>query len=131
MNSQVVDRDPTVGPPSVVAPAQSPSSDDSPNPLWLIAAAMAFAFAVAAAFLATPAPAATAADAWPATQTLLNAARDDVNWILPAKSYAGNRFTALTQIDKSNVAHLHAGWSTAIADDGEQEASPIIWGGTM
>ena len=68
---------------------------------------------------------------WPETPTLLNAARDDVNWILPAKSYAGNRFTALSQIDKSNVAGLRVAWSTAIADDGQQEASPIIWDGAM
>jgi alcohol dehydrogenase (cytochrome c) len=70
-------------------------------------------------------------DGSPETATLLNAARDDVNWILPAKSYAGNRFSALTQIDKSNVAGLSMAWSTAIADDGQQEASPIIWDGTM
>jgi alcohol dehydrogenase (cytochrome c) len=79
----------------------------------------------------TPLLAATAPDAWPAAQTLLNAARDDVNWILPAKSYAGNRLTGLTQINKSNVKNLRVAWSTAIADDGEQEASPIVWNGTM
>jgi hypothetical protein len=28
-------------------------------------------------------------------------------------------------------ADLRMAWSTAIADDGQQEASPIIWDGTM
>ena len=67
----------------------------------------------------------------PSVQTLLNAAHDQADWILPAKTYAGNRFTALTQIDKSNVATLQMAWKTAIADDGQQEASPLIWNGTM
>jgi len=67
----------------------------------------------------------------PGSQTLLNAGQDDANWILPAKSYAGNRYTGLTQIDKSNVADLHAAWETHIADDGQQEAAPIIWNGTI
>jgi len=32
---------------------------------------------------------------------LLNAGQDDANWILPAKTYSGNRFTGLRQIDDS------------------------------
>jgi alcohol dehydrogenase (cytochrome c) len=67
----------------------------------------------------------------PGSTTLLNAGQDDNNWILPAKTYSGNRYTALTQIDKSNVDTLGMAWRTDIADDGEQEASPIIWNGTM
>jgi alcohol dehydrogenase (cytochrome c) len=80
---------------------------------------------------ATTTAAASGAQGSPGTQKLLNAERDDLNWILPAKSYAGNRFTALSQIDKSNVAELHMAWSTAIGDDGQQEASPIVWDGNM
>ena len=102
------------------------SSHHERNALWLIAAAMAFFSAVT-----TTALAATNAHGLPDAQTLLTAARDDVNWVLPAKSYAGNRFTSLTQIDKSNVADLRLAWSTVIADDGQQEASPIIWHSTM
>jgi alcohol dehydrogenase (cytochrome c) len=67
----------------------------------------------------------------PTADTLLQAGRDDNNWALPAKTYAGNRYTALKQIDKTNVASLRLAWSTKVADDGEQEASPIIWHGTM
>jgi hypothetical protein len=53
MNLQSVDRDSTVDATRDAASARSPSSEDSPNPLGLIAAAMAFFFAVAAALLAT------------------------------------------------------------------------------
>jgi len=67
----------------------------------------------------------------PKSVTLLQAGRDDANWILPAKSYSGNRFTGLRQIDKNNVAGLSQSWRTSIADDGEQEAAPMIWSGTM
>jgi glucose dehydrogenase len=43
---------------------------------------------------------------FPGTQSLLNASQDDANWILPAKTYSGNRYTILTQIDKSSVGHF-------------------------
>ena len=75
--------------------------------------------------------AASAAARFPDAKTLLDARQDDANWILPAKSYSGNRYTALMQIDKTNVGTLGMAWRTTIADDGQQEASPIIWNGTM
>ena len=68
---------------------------------------------------------------FPDADTLLNAQHDDANWILPAKTYAGNRYTGLKQITKENVNTLHMAWKTAIADNGEQEAAPIIWNGVM
>ena len=67
----------------------------------------------------------------PGTETLLEAAQDNGNWMLPAKTYAGNRYTALTQIGKANVGRLSMAWRTNIADDGQQEAAPIIWNGTL
>lgn len=67
----------------------------------------------------------------PDAKTLLNAPQDQANWILPARTYSGNRYTALTQIDKTNVGTLSVAWKTSIADDGQQEAAPIIWNGTM
>ncbi|HEV7391031.1 MAG TPA: hypothetical protein VGO08_05265, partial [Burkholderiales bacterium] len=67
----------------------------------------------------------------PDTETLLGASQDETNWSLPAKTYSGNRYTALRQIDKTNVDELGIAWKTSIADDGQQEASPIIWNGTM
>src|ERR1700676_716522 len=87
--------------------------------------------ALVSAFLTVAALADGAGASFPHTDTLLSALHDDANWILPAKTYAGNRYTALTQIDKTNVGSLGVAWRTDIADDGEQEASPIVWNGVM
>ena len=62
---------------------------------------------------------------------LLNAGRDDKDWILPGKTYQDNRYTGLEQITPQNVQMLAKAWSTEIADHGQQETSPIIWRGTM
>ncbi|MEJ0093720.1 MAG: PQQ-binding-like beta-propeller repeat protein [Methylocella sp.] len=70
-----------------------------------------------------------AADA-PTAETLLRAGQDDNNWVLPAKTHAGNRYTTLKQIDKTNAGGLRLAWSTNVAE-GEQEAAPIIWNGKM
>ena len=67
----------------------------------------------------------------PDAKTLLNAGHDDANWVLPAKTYSGNRYTALNQIDKTNVGSLREAWRTDLADDGEQEAAPLVWNGIM
>ena len=129
------------------AAAESPNS--TRNPLWIIVIGMACFCAVVVAVMAShtdyvqlpssaqpaaPArtPVATSSTAAsPDSKALLSASHDDNNWILPGKSYSGNRFTALRQIDKTNVGSLSMGWRTSIADDGEQEASPIVWNGTM
>jgi alcohol dehydrogenase (cytochrome c) len=83
------------------------------------------------AFVAATALSEGAGASFPRTDTLLGAQRDDANWVLPAKTYAGNRYIALTQIDKTNVGALGLAWRTDIADDGEQEAAPIVWNGVM
>lgn len=67
----------------------------------------------------------------PDAGALLRAHNDSANWILPARTYAGNRYTTLAQIDKTNVGSLSAAWRTDLVDDGEQEASLIVWNGTM
>ena len=85
--------------------------------------------AFAAATAAERADAAGASS--PGSETLLSAQHDDANWILPAKTYSGNRYTSLSQIDKTNVGSLGMAWRTDIADDGEQEAAPIVWNGVM
>jgi alcohol dehydrogenase (cytochrome c) len=93
--------------------------------------AAVFCLALVVAGVTAMALAASTAASFPDDKTLLGASQDDANWILPARSYSGNRYTALTQIDKANVGTLGMAWRTAIADDGQQEASPIIWNGTM
>ena len=46
----------------------------------------------------------------PSADTLLRAGTDDADWLLPAKTYSGNRYTGLTQIEKTNVATLRMAW---------------------
>jgi alcohol dehydrogenase (cytochrome c) len=67
----------------------------------------------------------------PDASALSSAASDDDDWMLPGKTYANNRYTGLGQITPSNVKTLTKAWTTAIADNGQQEASPIVWHGTM
>jgi alcohol dehydrogenase (cytochrome c) len=81
--------------------------------------------------LALSAVASATAVEGPDATTLLTARDDSADWILPARTYRGNRYTALTQIDKTNVGDLSQAWRTTIADDGEQEAAPIVWQGRM
>jgi hypothetical protein len=52
MNSQFADGDSSANRTRSVEPAPGPTSQQGPNPLWLIAAAMAFFFTAAAFFLA-------------------------------------------------------------------------------
>jgi hypothetical protein len=41
----------------------------------------------------------------PDARTLLGAQTDNGNWILPARTYAGNRYTTLTQINKTTLGN--------------------------
>jgi alcohol dehydrogenase (cytochrome c) len=68
---------------------------------------------------------------FPDAQALLRAADDSDDWLLPAKSYSSNRFTTLHDITPENVTHLRKAWLTKVADDGQQEASPIVWHGIV
>lgn len=62
---------------------------------------------------------------------LLAAGSNDANWVIPGKTYAGNRVTGLDEITPANVAQLKKTWMTAVKDDGEEEASPLVWNGTV
>jgi alcohol dehydrogenase (cytochrome c) len=68
---------------------------------------------------------------FPDAAALVKAPNDAANWVLPGQNYMGNRLTPLTQINASNVSQLRKAWITPLADDGEQEAAPIIWNGVM
>jgi len=97
------------------------------HPPWAVYAP--WCIGLLCACLVLPAAADTAAA--PDSKALLGAQADDANWILPGKTYQGNRYTALSQIDRHNVGTLGKAWRTNIADDGEQEASPIVYNGVM
>jgi alcohol dehydrogenase (cytochrome c) len=74
--------------------------------------------------------AATAAPTSPTSQSLLAVASDPSDWPLAGHDYDNNRYVTST-ITAKNVTTLAPAWSTQIADDGEQEAAPIVWHGTM
>ncbi len=56
---------------------------------------------------------------------------DSDNWPLVGKNYAFNRYVTTTDITPQNVSSLKKAWVTPLADDGEQESSPLIWNGTI
>lgn len=58
------------------------------------------------------------------------ASSSNTDWTLPGHDYGNNRYVAST-ITPANVKTLALAWKTAIADDGEQEAAPIVSGGVM
>jgi len=66
----------------------------------------------------------------PTTATLQSAAQDTSVWLLAGHGYDNDRRVSST-ITKANVATLAPAWSTQLADDGEQEAAPIVWHGTL
>ena len=68
---------------------------------------------------------------YPDATALGNAATMSDDWVLPQKNYANNRYSPLDEITPSNVGTLAKAWVTEIADDGEQEAAPLVWHGMM
>jgi glucose dehydrogenase len=75
--------------------------------------------------------AAASPGAFPDATTLVNAAGENDDWVLPQKNYANNRYSGLDEITPRNVGTLTKAWTTQIADDGEQEAAPLVWHGVM
>jgi len=72
-----------------------------------------------------------ATKAGPDSTALLQAGSNDADWIVPGKTYGGNRVTGLSEISPANVAQLKKAWVTDVKDAGEEEASPIAWAGTV
>jgi alcohol dehydrogenase (cytochrome c) len=92
--------------------------------------ASAFACALSG-LIAGSAPAFAAPSPWPTGDQIAKAATDESDWLTAGKSLDWNRYTTLKQIDARNVAQLKPAWTYKIDDDGEQEAAPIVWHGTM
>ncbi len=70
-----------------------------------------------------------AAGSGPTSAQYLNAANNNSDWILPAKSYTGNRYVTSEQITPKNVRHLKRVWTFKIHDDAGMETAPIVWHG--
>ncbi|HZO94297.1 MAG TPA: PQQ-binding-like beta-propeller repeat protein [Candidatus Baltobacteraceae bacterium] len=108
------------------------SNQSSTNQTSVGASAEPQAVATGGEAYASGAPAAEGSGgAAPDDVALENAASDDDDWILPGKTYGNVRYTGLDQITPQNVNTLAKAWVTDLADDGEQEASPIVYHGTV
>ena len=52
-------------------------------------------------------------------------------WLMARRNYQAWSNSALAQINKSNVKHLHLAWSWAMVDGGASEPSPVVHDGVM
>jgi lanthanide-dependent methanol dehydrogenase len=56
---------------------------------------------------------------------------DDGQWALPAKNYAGTRFSTLNKITPDNVKNLKVAWSMSTGTNQGHEGAPLVIGSTM
>ncbi|MBZ5580196.1 MAG: PQQ-dependent dehydrogenase, methanol/ethanol family [Acidobacteriia bacterium] len=80
--------------------------------------------------------AAWTAEGQPARQVddaaLKNAGKTGTEWITYGLNYNENRFSPLRQIDATNVSRLGLSWSYEVGPGGGgQEATPLVWNGTL
>jgi alcohol dehydrogenase (cytochrome c) len=80
---------------------------------------------------ATPAPAGSAASQSAAGQSLLQLQDNPADWPMPAKNYAGTRFSGLKQITAGNVKNLTMAWTFSTGVLRGHEAAPLVIGDTM
>jgi outer membrane protein assembly factor BamB len=67
----------------------------------------------------------------PSTQDLLNAENDQVHWILPARSYSGNRQIEESEIGPQDVGQMKVAWTFKLPGSDPVETAPIVWNGTV
>ena len=80
---------------------------------------------------ALAAPLSLLAASGPSAEQYVNAAGNNSEWILPAKSYSGNRYVTAAQITPSNVRRLKRIWKFKIDDSAGVETAPIVWNGMV
>jgi len=80
---------------------------------------------------ATPASAGSAAAQSAAGQNLLQLEDNPADWPMPAKNYAGTRFSGLKQITVGNVKNLTMAWTFSTGVLRGHEAAPLVIGDTM
>lgn len=60
-----------------------------------------------------------------------SSAQDDGQWSMPAKDYAATRYSALTQITRTNARSLHPVWTFSTGVLGGHEGQPLVVDNTM
>jgi lanthanide-dependent methanol dehydrogenase len=66
-----------------------------------------------------------------ANQELISLQNDDKQWVLPAKNYAGTRFSTLDKINATTVKNLKPAWSFSTGALRGHEGQPLVVGSTM
>lgn len=82
---------------------------------------------------------ARAAESGVTQERLLNADKEEGNWIQHHKNFAGHRYSTLSQINKGNVKNLKVAWTMALGgiesggiwSHGGLEGTPIVENGMM
>jgi len=62
---------------------------------------------------------------------IIRTSQDDSQWIMPAKNYAGTRFSGLDQINAGNVKDLRVVWTFSTGLKNGHEAAPLVVKDTM
>lgn len=107
------------------------------SPRHAIALALLLALTIGAFFptygteRAAAAERATVAVTGPTADRLVSAGASDVDWVLPAHSYSGNRYVSRSRIDPSSVRNLRESWVWHFPDSSTIESAPIEWQGTV
>ncbi|MCI0628751.1 MAG: methanol/ethanol family PQQ-dependent dehydrogenase [Acidobacteria bacterium] len=66
-----------------------------------------------------------------ADSELLRLQQDDKQWVMPAKNYAGTRYSSLDQITTANVKNLRPAWTFSTGVLRGHEGAPLVVGSTM
>lgn len=64
-------------------------------------------------------------------EDLVKLSEDDAQWVMPAKNYAGTRYSGLKDIHADNVERLHVAWTFSTGIVRGHEAAPLVVGDTM
>jgi alcohol dehydrogenase (cytochrome c) len=67
----------------------------------------------------------------PSTENLLKADSDSTNWMLPARSYSGNREVEESEIGPQNLNQLKVAWTFMLPGSDPVETAPIVWDGIV
>jgi PQQ-dependent dehydrogenase (methanol/ethanol family) len=62
---------------------------------------------------------------------LLKLEKDDGQWVMPAKNYAGTRYSTLDEINAGNAGRLKVAWTFSTGVVAGHEAAPLVVGSTM
>ncbi len=67
----------------------------------------------------------------PQNESIAQLSRSPSQWVMPAKNYAGTRFSKLRQINDHDVKHLQLAWTFSTGLVHGHEAAPLVVGDTM